>query len=109
MRTDASSLPSYASGPSATPLVGDTIGEKLRRTAQRFPEREALVECTTGRRWSYAELDAAVDELARALIGYGLGKGDRVGIWAPNVAEWVLVQYATARVGVVLTNVNPAY
>jgi fatty-acyl-CoA synthase len=90
-------------------LLGDTIGESLRRTARRVPDSEALVECATGRRWTYAELDAEVDRLAKALLAYGLNKGDRVGIWAPNVAEWVVVQYATARVGVVLTNVNPAY
>ncbi|MCA1712223.1 MAG: AMP-binding protein [Actinobacteria bacterium] len=103
------STPSYASGPSDTPLLGDTIGANLRRTAQRVPDREALVECATGRRWTYAQLDADVDRVAKALLAYGLDKGDRVGIWAPNVAEWVLVQYATARIGVVLTNVNPAY
>ncbi|MDT7548995.1 MAG: fatty-acyl-CoA synthase, partial [Actinomycetota bacterium] len=102
-------LPSYASGASTSPLLGDTIGENLRSTARRVPDSEALVECATGRRWTYAELDAEVDRLAKALLAYGLNKGDRVGIWAPNVAEWVVVQYATARVGVVLTNVNPAY
>ena len=102
-------LPSYASGTSAIPLLGDTIGANLRSTAQRWAEREALIECPTGRRWTYSELDAEVDRFARALLAYGLVKGDRVGIWAPNLAEWVIVQFATARVGVVLTNVNPAY
>jgi fatty-acyl-CoA synthase len=102
-------LQSYASGPSQAPLLGDTIGDNLQRTAQRFPDREAVVECATGRRWTYAELDRDVDRVARGLMAMGLQRGDRVGIWAPNVAEWVLVQYATAKAGIVLTNVNPAY
>ena len=72
-------------------------------------DREALVEVATGRRWTYAELDADVDALARGLIAAGIAKGDRVGIWAPNCAEWTLVQYATAKVGAILVNVNPAY
>ncbi len=100
---------SYASGTSDTPLLGHTIGEDLARTAARHPDREALVEAETGRRWTYAEFDAAVDDVARGLLARGLAKGDRVGVWSPNNAEWVLVQYATARVGVVLVNVNPAY
>jgi fatty-acyl-CoA synthase len=101
--------PSYASGTSAVPLLGDTIPANLLRTAARHPEREALVEVATGRRWTYAELVADVDAVARGLVAHGVTKGDRVGIWAPNVAEWVLVQYATARIGAVLVNVNPAY
>ncbi|GAC1610751.1 MAG: AMP-binding protein [Mycobacteriales bacterium] len=101
--------PSYASGTSDTPLLGDTIGENLHRTALRVPDREALVDRATGRRWTYASLDADVDRLARALMASGLNKGDRVGIWAPNSGEWVLVQYATAKAGIVLVNVNPAY
>ncbi len=103
------SLPSYASGTSDSPLLGDTIGANLRRTAERWPDREAVVECATGRRWTYTQLDEQVDALARALMATGLDKGDRVGIWSPNNAEWVLVQYATARAGIVLVNVNPAY
>ncbi|HEU4490898.1 MAG TPA: AMP-binding protein [Jiangellales bacterium] len=102
-------LPSYASGTSDTPLLGETIGANLARTVQRFSDREALVECASGRRWTYAELDRGVDAVARGLIAYGIRKGDRVGIWAPNCAEWVLVQYATARIGAILVNVNPAY
>jgi fatty-acyl-CoA synthase len=102
-------LQSYASGPSQAPLLGDTIGENLQRIAARFPDTEAVVECATGRRWTYAELDRDVDRVARGLMAMGLQRGDRVGIWAPNVAEWVLVQYATAKAGIVLTNVNPAY
>ncbi len=101
--------PSYASTTSEVPLLGDTIGENLARTAARVPGTEALVECATGRRWTYAELDAAVDEVARGLLGYGIAKGDRVGMWSPNSAEWVFVQYAAARIGAILVNLNPAY
>ena len=100
---------SYASGTSTTPLIGRTIGADLERTVALHGDREALVEYATGRRWSYAELDAAVDMVARGLLAFGLVKGDRVGIWSPNCAEWVLVQYATAKAGLVLVTVNPAY
>ncbi|MEV4805920.1 AMP-binding protein [Nonomuraea sp. NPDC049421] len=103
------SLLSYASGVSAVPLLGETIGENLERTVARHPGREALVEVATGRRWTYAEFDAAVNEVALGLLARGIAKGDRVGIWAPNCAEWVLTQYATAKIGAVLVNVNPAY
>ncbi|HEU5269382.1 MAG TPA: AMP-binding protein [Jatrophihabitans sp.] len=100
---------SYSSGTSDVELLGDTIGANLARTAARHPDREAVVECATGRRLSYAELDAAVDRLARGLLAHQLQVGDRVGIWAPNCLDWLLVQYATARVGVILVNINPAY
>jgi fatty-acyl-CoA synthase len=103
------STPSYAAGISAIPLLGETIGDNLARTAARVPDSESLVDCATGARWTYRELDASVDDLASGLIDLGLGVGDRVGIWAPNCAEWVILQYATARVGVVLVNINPAY
>ncbi len=73
------------------------------------PDREALVEVASGRRWTWAELDADVNRLARGLIAAGVGKGDRVGIWSPNCAAWTLTQYATAKIGAVLVNVNPAY
>jgi fatty-acyl-CoA synthase len=102
-------LPSYSCGTSSVPLLGDTIGDNLARTVARFPEREALVDVASGRRWTYAELDADVDALARGLLADGVAVGDRVGIWSPNCAEWTLVQYATAKVGAVLVNVNPAY
>ncbi|PRX67445.1 fatty-acyl-CoA synthase [Nonomuraea fuscirosea] len=105
----ADSLLSYASGVSAAPLLGETIGENLERSAARYAGREALVEVATGRRWTYAEFDAAVDEVALGLLARGIAKGDRVGIWAPNCAEWVLTQYATAKIGAILVNVNPAY
>ncbi len=100
---------SYASGTSDVPLLGDTIGQNLDRTLAKFADREALVDCPSGRRWSYAEFGRAVGELARALLAVGVEKGDRVGIWAPNCPEWVLVQYATARIGAIMVNINPAY
>jgi fatty-acyl-CoA synthase len=100
---------SYASGASTTALLGRTIGEDLAATAARFPENDALVVGFQDVRLSYAQLDAEVDRLARGLLGIGLEKGDRVGIWSPNNAEWVILQYATARVGVILVTLNPAY
>jgi len=101
--------PSYSHGASAVPLLGETIGANLRRVAASYPGNEAVVDIPTGRRWTYAQLDADTDTLARGLIAAGLAAGDRVGIWAPNCAEWVLLQYATAKAGIVLVNINPAY
>ncbi|MFI0449026.1 AMP-binding protein [Actinomadura sp. 6N118] len=100
---------SYASGPSAAPLLGDTIGANLSRTVTAYPDRDALVDRTTARRWTYAQLAETVDAVALGLLDLGVGKGDRVGIWAPNCAEWVFVQYATAKLGAILVNINPAY
>src|SRR4051794_18835806 len=100
---------SYTSGLSTVPLLGETIGANLERTVARYADRAALVEVASGRRWTYAELDAAVNEVALGLLATGIAKGDRVGIWAPNCAEWVLTQYATAKVGAILVNINPAY
>jgi fatty-acyl-CoA synthase len=100
---------SYANGPSAQPLLGETIGENLERTAARAPGNLALVSRHQNRRYSYGEFNAAVDEVARGLLAAGLEPGDRIGIWSPNCAEWVLVQYATAKAGVILVNINPAY
>ncbi|MFJ5896759.1 AMP-binding protein [Streptomyces sp. NPDC093064] len=100
---------SYAHGTSGTPLLGDTIGANLDRAVAAFGDREALVDVSSGRRWTYAEFGAAVDEVARGLLAKGVSKGDRVGIWAVNCPEWALVQYATARIGVIMVNINPAY
>ncbi|RII08079.1 Long-chain-fatty-acid--CoA ligase [Streptomyces sp. YIM 130001] len=100
---------SYAHGVSDRPLLGDTIGANLDRSIARFGDRDALVDVAGGRRWTYAEFGADVDVLARGLIAKGVAKGDRVGIWAINCPEWVLIQYATARIGAVLVNINPAY
>ena len=100
---------SYASGAWDTPLLGDTIGANLDRTAARFPDRDAVVDRAASLRWTYAEFVAEVDALALGFLAAGIGKGDRVGIWAPNCAEWTLTQYATAKVGAILVNINPAY
>ncbi len=100
---------SYSSGESVTPLLGDTIGGNFDATVRAFGDREALVDCPTGRRWTYTELAADVGALALGLLELGIGKGDRVGIWAPNCAEWTLTQYATAKIGAILVNINPAY
>jgi fatty-acyl-CoA synthase len=101
--------PSYSHGASAVPLLGETIGANLHRIAAAYPDSEAVVDIPAGRRWTYAQLDAYTGTLARGLIAAGLAAGDRVGIWAPNCAEWVLLQYATAKAGIVLVNINPAY
>jgi fatty-acyl-CoA synthase len=100
---------SYANGASEQPLLGETIGANLDRTIARVPEAEALVSCHQGIRYTYAELGAAVERLAGGMLAAGLRKGDRVGVWGPNRAEWTLVQYATAKLGVILVNINPAY
>ena len=105
----STAAPSYASGTSEVPLIGETIGAVLTRVAQERPQGEAVVDVPTGRRWTYAELDAAVDTLAAGLLARGIAVGDRVALWAPNQAEWILLQHATARVGAILVNVNPAY
>ena len=106
---DSPAVPSYASGISDVPLLGDTIGDNLDRTVAAHGDRDALVECATDRRWTYRELSADVDALALGLLAAGIDKGDRVGIWAPNCAEWTLLQYATAKVGAILVNINPSY
>jgi fatty-acyl-CoA synthase len=100
---------SYSHGASGSALLGETIGANLRRIAAAHPHAEVLVDAPTGRRWTYAAFDAETDTLARGLIASGLRVGDRVGIWAPNCAEWVLLQYATAKAGIILVNINPAY
>ena len=92
-----------------TPLVGETIGANFDRIAASYPERDALVVRHQNVRWTYAEFAARVERVARGLVAIGLRPGDRLGIWAPNCAEWLLVQYASAKAGVILVNVNPAY
>lgn len=99
----------YANGTSDVPLLGETIGHNLERTVARIPDGEALVSVHQDVRFTWAEFNAAVDDLARGLLALGLAKGDRVGVWSPNRYEWALVQYATAKLGVILVNVNPAY
>jgi fatty-acyl-CoA synthase len=99
----------YARGAQTASLLENTIGANLDATVARWPEREALVSCAQGVRMSWREFGAAVDELARGLIAAGLTTGDRLGVWSPNRYEWTLVQYATAKLGVILVNINPAY
>ncbi len=100
---------SYASGSTDTPLLTETIGENLEHTTARFPDRDALIVRDQGIRCTYSEFDEATDRLAKAFLQLGVELGDRVGIWSPNCAEWVAVQYATAKIGAILVNVNPAY
>jgi fatty-acyl-CoA synthase len=100
---------SYARGPADVPLLDETIGERLRDTIARFGDREALVDPSHGVRWTWVELGREVELVARGLLARGVEKGARVGIWAPNRPEWVVVQFATARIGAILVNVNPAY
>ena len=100
---------SYTHGAAGAPLLGETIGANLAATAARLPGHEALVDCPSGRRWTYAELEAWAGQVARGLLAQGVKKGDRVGIWSPNCPEWVALQYATALIGAILVNVNPAY
>ena len=102
-------MPSYAASPSSTPLLQETIGANFERTAARFPDAPALIDAPSGRTWSYARLQEDVNDVAAGLIALGLQAGDRVGIWSPNCPEWTIAQYATARAGIILVNVNPAY
>ena len=100
---------SYAQGTSATPLLGETISQNLRRTVQAFGSRDALVVKHQGYRATYAEFWRQVEQCARGLMARGIQKGDRVGMWSPNRYEWVVLQYATAQMGAILVNINPAY
>jgi fatty-acyl-CoA synthase len=102
-------MASYAHGTSLLPLLGETIGANLRRTVERFGDRDALIVRSQGYRATYGELWDCTTALARALVASGIQRGDRVGIWAPNRFEWIVTQYATARIGAILTNINPAY
>jgi fatty-acyl-CoA synthase len=109
MTTTSAILPSYDHGASDRPLLGETIGENFNRMATTHAHREALADRSTGRRWTYAELHLDVLALAHGLLRLGIGKGDRIGIWAPNCPEWTLLQYATAEIGAILVPINPAY
>ena len=101
--------PSYASGPSAVPLIGETIGAYIDRVALAHPEREAVVSVHQGARLTYGQLQEATDVFARGLAALGVQHGDRVGIWSTNTLEWVIAQFATPKIGAILVNVNPAY
>ena len=100
---------SYAHGVSRLPLLGQTIGENLRATVERFSDHEALVVRSQGYRATYRQLWDATTACARGLLTLGVRPGDRVGVWSANRFEWVVVQYATARLGAVLVNINPGY
>ena len=100
---------SAAEGPTSVPLLSETIPQNLARTVAEHGGRDALVSVEQGLRYTYTEFADEVDRVARGLMGIGVAKGDRVGIWSPNYAEWVLVQYATARIGAILVTINPAY
>ena len=102
-------MDSYAHGTFDRPLLGETIGQNLERTIARVPDSPALISCHQDLRYSYAEFGEAVDRLASGLLAHGLAHGDRVGVWSANRAEWALTQYATAKIGVILVNINPAY
>ena len=102
-------LPAYTHGATSEPLLGETIGENLRRAAECFGDRPALIVRHQRYRATYRELWEQAGVAARALLARGVRKGDRVGIWAPNRFEWVVVQFATARIGAILVNINPAY
>ena len=101
--------PSYVHGASCTPLIGETIGVHFDRVAERCAERDALISRHQGIRWSYSALKERVDAFAAGLLALGLRPGERIGIWSPNNAEWVVAQFATAKAGLILVNINPAY
>src|SRR5262245_39061298 len=100
---------SYVHGASDTPFIGDTIGVHFDRVVERFAERDALIVRHQGVRWTYRELKERVDAFAAGLLALGLKRGDRIGIWSPNNAEWAVAQFATAKAGLILVNINPAY
>jgi fatty-acyl-CoA synthase len=100
---------SYVHGASDVPLLGETIGAHFDRIAREHPASEALISRHQGTGYTYSELHREVEDVARGLMALGVEKGDRVGIWSPNVAEWMVVQYATAKIGAILVNINPAY
>jgi len=100
---------SYAHGVSSTPLIGDTIGASFDKSAERWPDRPALIVRQQNVRWTYRELQERVDAFAAGLLALGLAPGDRIGIWSPNNAEWVITQFATAKAGLIMVNINPAY
>ena len=109
MADDAPATLSLTAGETDVPLIEQTIGDNFDATVARFPDREALVDVAQGARWTWSELKRDVDVAARGFVAAGIEKGDRVGIWAPNCAEWTIVQFATAKIGAILVNINPAY
>lgn len=102
-------MESYDAGRTDIAILEETVGANFERIARGAPDTEALVDVATGRRWTYGELNDEIDVVARGLMARGIARGDRVGMWAPNCAEWTVVQYATAKIGAILVNINPAY
>ncbi|ORB62724.1 AMP-binding protein [Mycolicibacterium tusciae] len=102
-------MKSQDAGRTDIPILEETIGQNFERTVAANPDGDALVDMATSRRWTYAELNDDVDVIARGLMALGIERGERVGIWAPNCPEWTIVQYATAKIGAILVNINPAY
>src|SRR5215469_1986053 len=100
---------SYLSGTSDTPLLGMTIGDAFDRTVAKYPDRDALISCHQGLRYTWSAFQEIVNRFARGLLALGIQKGDRVGIWSPTYAEWTITQYASAKIGAILVNVNPGY
>jgi len=109
MHPTAPDTRSFVHGASSVPLLGLTIGEALNHAAARFGDREAVVACHQGIRLTFSALRVEVDRVARSLLRLGIERGDRVGIWSPNCAEWTITQFAAAKVGAILVNINPAY
>ena len=103
------SVPSYVHGPSLKPLIGQTIGAVFEATVAKFPDRTALIVDHQNVKYTYAQLNHTVNILCMGLLDLGLDKGDRLGIWAPNCSEWLLLQIATAKLGIILVNINPSY
>ena len=100
---------SFVSGVGGDPLLFQTIGQTLDLAAAKYGSKEALISCHQGIRYTYAELNEKSNRIALGLYELGLRKGDRIGIWSPNCVEWVLTQFATAKLGLILVNINPAY
>ena len=100
---------SYVHGASPVPLIGETVGVHFDKAAARWGDCDALIVRQQNVRWTYAELKRRVDAFAAGLIALGFEPGDRIGIWSPNNAEWVVTQFATAKAGLILVNINPAY
>lgn len=100
---------SYTNGTSTIPLLGLTIGDQFDLTVSRYPDNPALISRHQHIHWTYRELQEQVNQCAKALLHLGIQKGERVGIWAPNCAEWVITQFATSKIGLILVNINPSY
>src|SRR5271155_4393342 len=108
-RGECMTEPSFVQGAGDVPLKFETIGHAFQSTAAKFGHRDALIVPGQQVRWSYADLKSRVDAMASGLLALGLTPGDRIGIWAPNCAEWTVTQFASAQAGLILVNINPSY